>query len=210
MEILYILFGWLLGLLSPTIMSSIKQHYDRKKFFTAAKSELSDLQFQLCITGMLLAQRFGVISRDYLTESKFILDQYNGGDKPGSIIQFIDSMLVASEEEFIAIAANLKSEDGVGLSLKNHSTILIDSNAIQISQLPIDLQSKIYEFKNALNIYNQEVLGAKSILDRTYDSNLSDLNHQRLSAGLSAKYADLHKVCTRICGKIQSILDYEL
>lgn len=55
-------------------------------------------------------------------------------------------MLGASDKEFAAMAALLRAEDGVGLSLKNHSTILIDSNLVQISELSIDLQSKIYEF----------------------------------------------------------------
>lgn len=84
-EIIYILFGWLLGLLSPTIVGSIKQRYVRKKFFEAAKRELSELQFQLCITGMLLAQRFGDLDRDYLNQVKSILDNYDGGEKPQNI-----------------------------------------------------------------------------------------------------------------------------
>ena len=197
-------------MLSPTIVGSIKKHYVRKQFFEAAKRELTELQFQLCITGMLLAQRFGELDRDYLNQAKSILDTYNGGEKPQSIITFIESMLGSTDEEFAAMAAYLRAEDGVGLSLKSHSTILIDSNAAQVSELPIDLQSKVYEFKNALNIYNQEVAMAKNSLDRTYDSTLTDINHQRLSDGLAAKYADLQGVCTRVCGKIQGILDHEL
>lgn len=209
-EILYILFGWLLGLLSPTIINAIKDSRDTKKFLVAAKSELSDLQFQLCITGMLLAQQYGELNRKYLVEAKNILNAYEGGDKPESILKFIDAMLEASEEDFNAMAAHLRADDGVGLSLKNHSTILIDSNAVQVSRLPIELQSKIYEFKTALNIYNQEVLLAKESMKLTYDSTLSDINHQRVTEGLSAKYADLQKVCSRVCKKIQTVLEFEL
>lgn len=111
-----------------------------------------------------MAQKFGALDRDYLTSIKPILAGYKGGEKPESIIKFIDSMLAASDEEFEAMAAHLRAEDGVGLSLKNHTTILIDSNAVRISQLPIELQSIIYEFKNSLNIYNQEVSVAKLVL----------------------------------------------
>lgn len=159
---------------------------------------------------MLLAQRFGDLDRDYLNQVKSILDNYDGGEKPQNIVTFIESMLGSTDEKFAAIAAHLRAEEGVGLSLKSHTTILIDSNAVQISELPIDLQSKVYEFKNALNIYNQEVEMAKNILDRTYDSALTEINHQRLSNGLEAKYADLQGVCTRVCGKIQGILDHVL
>lgn len=159
---------------------------------------------------MLLAQRFGDLDRDFLNQTKSILDNYDGGEKPQSIITFIESMLGLTDEELAAMAARLRAEEGVGLSLKSHTTILIDSNAVQISEFPIELQSKVYEFKNALNIYNQEVEIAKSGLYRTYDSTLTDINHQRLGDGLAAKYADLQGVCTRVCGKIQRILDHEL
>lgn len=195
--------------MSPTIINAIKDSREAKKFLAAAKSELSDLQFQLCITGVLLAQRYGEINREYLGEARDILNQYQGGDQPESILKFIDAMLEASDEEFNAMAAHLRAEHGVGLSLKNHSTILIDSNAVQVSRLPMELQSKIYEFKTALNIYNQEVLLAKESMKLTYDSTLSDINHQRVSQGLSEKYANLQKVCSRVCKKIQLVLDFE-
>ncbi len=184
--------------------------YDRKRFFIAAKVELSELQFQLCITGILLAQRFGDLNREYLSEAKEILTRYKGGDQPKNIIGFIDKMLKASDDEFSAMATHLRAEDGVGLSLKNHSTILIDANSVNISHLPMELQSEIYEFKNVLNIYNQEVLIVKDSLKLTYDSTLSDVNHQRVVEGLSTKYADLQNICSRICKKIQLIIDFDL
>lgn len=209
-EVLFIILGWLLGLLSPTIINSIKAFYDRRKFLGAAKAELSNLQFQLCITGMLLAQRYGKLDRDYLNEAKVVLEKYEGGDAPESIIQFIDMMLNANDEEFDAMAAHLRAEVDVGLSLKSHSTVLIDSNAAQISNLPMSLQSKIYEFKNALNIYNQEVSVAKDKLRLTFDSSLSDINHRIVKAELLSTYANLQNVCVRVCNKIQSVLDFKL
>jgi flagellar biosynthesis regulator FlbT len=209
-EIIYILFGWLLGLLSPTIINYIKQHYERKKFFTAAKLELTDLQFHLCLTGMLLAQRYGNLSRDYLVSIRLIVDKYNGEEKTEEVILLIDSILDANDEQYLVMIDHLRGEDGIGLSLKNHSTILIDSNAVQISQLPISLQSKIYEFKNALNIYNQNVSEIKTTFNRTFDSTLTDINHEQVVEDLKARYAHAQDVCTRVCCKIQGVIDYKL
>ncbi len=209
-EVLFIILGWLLGLLSPGIINSIKAFYDRKKFLGAAKAELLNLQFQLCITGMLLAQKYGKLDRDYLNEAKTILEKYEGGDAPDSIVQFIDTMLNANDEEFDAMAIHLRAEADVGLNLKSHSTVLIDSNAAQISSLPMDLQSKIYEFKNSLNIYNQEISVAKDKLILTFDSSLSDVNHRIVKVGLLSTYADLQNVCVRVCRKIKDVLDFEL
>lgn len=192
------------------IINRIKHIYERRKFLSAAKTELSNLQFQLSVTGLQLAKKFGKLDHDYLCETKEMLATYKGGDSAQSIILFIDTMLNASKLEFDVLVKNLRAEDGAALSLKSHSTVLLDSNAAQISQLPIELQSKIYEFKNVLNIYNQEVAMAKENLMRTYDATLSDMNYQRVKSALENTYADLQSVCTRACRKIQVVLDFEL
>lgn len=208
-EILYIILGWLFGLLSPTIINFIKEYYDNKKFLIATKIELSELQFRLCLTGFILAQRYGSIDKEYLLEVKGILTKYAGEDAPETIVIVINSMLEANDEYFNSITAYMRSSN-VNFSLMKHSTILIDDNAMQISAFPIELQSKIYEFKNYLNIYNQKVLLAQEKLSITYDSSLSEVNRQIINANLLELYADLQKVSLRVCRKIQVIIDTEL
>jgi hypothetical protein len=44
MEVLYILFGWLLGLLSPGIVNHIKNHYERISLHRVVIHELKDLK----------------------------------------------------------------------------------------------------------------------------------------------------------------------
>lgn len=196
--------------MSPSIINFIKSYYDNKKFFIAAKSELTDLQFRLCISGYYLAQRFGDLNKEYILEVKNIVDQFRGGDNIDGIVTGIEMLLNATEEEFNALVLALRAEEEVSLNLKTHTTILLDSNATQITRLPMELQSKIYEFKNALSIYNQEVLTAREKWHLTYDSSLSEINHQRVSMELSNSYANLQQVCSRVCVKIQKVIDFEL
>lgn len=118
-------------------------------------------------------------------------------------------MLEANDEYFNSLITYMRSSN-VNFSLMRHSTILIDANAMQISAFPIELQSKIYEFKNALNIYNQKVFLAQEKLNITYDSSLSEVNRQVINANLLELYADLQKVSSRVCRKIQVIIDTEL
>lgn len=137
------------------------------------------------------------------------MTKYEGEDDPETIISLISLMLEADEERFRSIVAYSRSTN-IDLSLMRHSTIFIDANAVQISAFPIELQSKIYEFKNALNIYNQQVSIAKEKLKVTYDSSLSEVNRQIINAGLLDLYADLQKISLRVCRKIQVIIDTEL
>lgn len=198
-----------MGLLSPTIITLIKNRYDNKKFLIAAKSELLHLQFHVCLAGYLIAQRYGDFNREYLVEVRGFIVQYKGEDASERFINNIELLLQSSDEDFNETVARLKNQIA-SLNLKNHSTILLDSNAIQISHFPMELQSKIYEFKTALNIYNQEVLNAKESSRLTFDSTLTDINHQRVTENLSNIYANLQEVCSRVCRKTQVIIDYEL
>lgn len=198
-----------MGLLSPTIINIVKQRYDNKKFLVATKSELLELQFRLCLTGFILAQRYGSIDKEYLLEVKGILTKYNGEDESETIVTLINYMLEANDEYFNTLITYMRSSN-VNLSLMRHSTILIDANAMQISAFPIELQSKIYEFKNALNIYNQKVLLAQEKLNITYDSSLSEINRQIINANILELYADLQNISLRVCRKIKVIIEAEL
>lgn len=198
-----------MGLLSPTIINLVKERYDNKKFLVATKSELLELQFRLCLTGFILAQRYGSIDKEYLLEVKSILTKYNGEDASEPTVTLINDMLEANDEYFNTLIIYMRSSN-VNLSLMRHSTILIDANAMQISAFPIELQSKIYEFKNALNIYNQKVLFAQEKLNITYDSSLSEVNRQIINANILELYADLQNISLRVCRKIQVIIDTEL
>lgn len=198
-----------MGLLSPTIINIVKQRYDNKRFLVATKSELLELQFRLCLTGFILAQRYGSIDKEYLLEVKGILTKYNGEDESETIVTLINYMLEANDEYFNILITYMRSSN-VNLSLMRHSTILIDANAMQISAFPIELQSKIYEFKNALNIYNQKVLLAQEKLNITYDSSLSEINRQIVNANILELYADLQNISLRVCRKIKVIIEAEL
>lgn len=208
-EILYIILGWLFGLLSPTVINYVKKHYDNKKFLIATNIELSELQFRLCLTGLILGQRYGSIDKEYLLEVKSILNKYDGEDTPETIITLIDLMLEANDEYFNSLIISMRSIN-VNFSLMRHSTILIDTNAMQISAFPTELQSKIYEFRNALNIYNQKVLLAQEKLNITYDSSLSEINREIINDNILELYADLQQVSLRVCRKIQIIMDTKL
>jgi hypothetical protein len=196
--------------LSPAIVSKIKDSYDRERFFLAVKTELSELSFQLCLTAFKLGQEYGQLTKGGVEKTKVQLMKYKGSENIKSILDFIDALLNYSDENFTQVTNSLKLDPGRSLSLKNHSTILIDSNAIGISRLPIELQSKIYEFKNKLNIYNQEVIWLREHVKLTFDPNITVNNHQNVTTDIYQRYADLQKICESLCIKTHAILESKL
>ena len=89
-ELLYLLLGWLLGLLSPRIIDAIKARYDRTALIGAIKEEAQDLQYRVAASCFLLRQRYGEITREYLEWLKPKLLAYRGNEPVETVRQFVE------------------------------------------------------------------------------------------------------------------------
>ena len=205
-QIAYIFIGWLLGLLSPVIVDKINSEYSKKQFFKAACAELHDLQYRVAIVCFKLGQGYGKIDKEFLLWLQPIINDYKGNEINITLKKLINSMLKADDNEFNDIIEHMRAEPNMGLGLKTFSASFLESNITQISKLPLELQVKIHEFRNHLNTLNQEILVAKDVHIMTFDSSLTDENHEILSKELVGKYVFLQGMCKRVSDKIGVVL----
>ncbi len=205
-QISYIFFGWLLGLLGPIIVDKIKTEYTKKQFFSALCAECHDLQYRVAIVSFMLGQKYGNLDREYLAWILPIIKSYKGNEPSKSIEKLIDSLLDGNKKEFNALIYHMRAEEGVGLSLKTFSASFLESNMWLISQLPIDVQAKIHEFKNHLNTLNQEIVKSNDYLTMTFDSSITDENHKRISSDIINKYVEIQGMCRRVAEKLDAVL----
>lgn len=208
-ELPYLLLGWLLGLLSPRIIDAIKAKYEKRELASAIRSEAEDLQYRVAITSFLLAQRYGDVSRDYLIWLKPKLFQYKGNEPVEAVRKFVEELLKADEGHLLAVAEHLRAEEGVGLSLKRFNASLIESSLGTLRNFPVEYQRKIHEFRNQLSVLNQEVERALESQRMTFDSSISEQNHDRLTADLMEKYKIIQGMCMRVSDRIQSVIEYD-
>jgi hypothetical protein len=204
-QIFYILFGWLLGLLSPTIIDKISAQYTKKQYFKAVCAELNDLQYRVAIVCFLLGQRYGKIDKEFLLWIQPIIKDYKGNEPNESVALLINSMLTMEEIEFNNMIKHMRAEPNFGLGLKTFTASFLESNIGLISKLPLDLQSKIHEFRNHLNTLNQEIVTATESFKMTFDSSISDDNHKRLTDDLLIKYAHIQGMCQRVVIKLEAV-----
>ena len=210
MELPYLLVGWLLGLLSPRIIDTIKEKYALRALATAIRSEAEDLQYRVSIASFLLAQRFGTVNRDYLVWLRPRLGQYKGNEPVASIQKFVESLLSSSEDQLVAISQHMRADEGMGLSLKRFSANLIESNLAAIHSFPPEFQLRVHELRNHLSVLNQEIDRAIESLRMTFDSSMSSENHKRLVDDLNAKYNVIQGMCMRVSDRLQAIIEYEI
>jgi hypothetical protein len=61
MEVLYILLGWLLGILSPGIINYITHQYDKKRLQRIIIGELKDLKKRLVLLPFKIRSNYGSV-----------------------------------------------------------------------------------------------------------------------------------------------------
>src|SRR5262245_774118 len=103
-QISYILFGWVLGLISPSIVDLIKSYFRRREIKDALRIELEDLQFRLAISSFLLLQRYGELTKDFLIWIQPILEKYSGDEPHQNARQIVRQLITADEQELTKVA----------------------------------------------------------------------------------------------------------
>ncbi|EWG99933.1 hypothetical protein Q427_22255 [Halomonas sp. BC04] len=209
-EIAFLILGWLLGLLSPLIVDAVRRKRIRRDLVKAIKTESEDLQSRVVVSSFLLAQRYGDLSREYLNWLSPKLQAYRGCEPIQRIRDLVDHLISAPDEEFNAMREHMRAEPEVGLSLKRFSASLIETAAPQIIHFPSEYQRRIHEFKNQMYAMNQEIERATVSLDRTFDSSLSDENHERVKNDLESKYIFIQGMCERVADRLQDIIDFDI
>lgn len=208
-ELFYLLLGWLLGLISPRIVDTIQAKYFRRDLARAIRSETEDLLYRVAITSFLLTYKYGDISREYLVWLKPKLLRYEGNEPVESIRKLAETLHAAPDDQLVALAAHMRAEEGMGLSLKTFSASLIEASLGSILHFSPEYQRRIHEFRNQLSILNQEIERALESLRMTYDSSISNENHLQLKADLVTKYQTIQGICMRVADRLQAIADYD-
>ena len=135
---------------------------------------------------------------------------YSGNEPAQSVRDFAEMLTGAPEDQFAAVMDRFRAAPGVGLSLKTFSASLLESSLGSLQSFPVEYQRRIHEFRNHLSITNQEIERALEAMRLTYDSSMSDENHQRLADDLGRKYGFIEGMCRRVCERLDKIIEYDI
>lgn len=209
-ELLYIILGWLFGLLSPTIISKIGEPYRKRRLFKAISSELNDLKFRAALANFRLVKGYGQINSEYLEWLRSHIEDYKGNEPTEATLGLVSKLLECDDNQLESLGTELQENEGVGVSLKTYNVSFLNSHIENVELFPINLQTIVHELLNLINIHNQEVVKANEVLMMTFDSSMSNENHVRLKSGLKSSYINLSTIYKRIINKIDNILEYEI
>lgn len=209
-EVLFIILGWLLGVISPRLIDSIKAHYEKNDFLGAIKTEAKDLQYRLSIGSYHIAQRESMLDREKLIWFKEKLSTYEGSEPKEPILLLINSVLNSESDAELQALNSFENEHQRAISLKNYSASFLSSNIEKLHTLPVNFQISAHEFLNVLSILNQEIITAIKYHEMSFDSSLNEINYSLVVGNLHQSYSNISGLCKRASDKLQKLIDYKL
>jgi hypothetical protein len=210
MNLLYLILGWLLGLLSPLIVNRISKSYSKRELFNSIGTEIKECQFRVLIVANLLGVRYGKYDKEFLKWCLPYLQNYKGVESAEQTIESVKYFLETKDEDIENMLAQKRSmEEGSGLSLKKFHLPFLDSKMNKISCFSIELQNIIYDIRSRLQLINEEIDSAIEYFHMTFDSSISDENHDIIKKDLTKKYINLQTQLIILVNKMGNFIDYK-
>src|SRR5262249_47250108 len=98
-QLLYILFGWLLGLLAPAIVERIRKNYRRAELTLAIKAELHELQYKMAGCCHRLNIYLTTLTDAHLTWFETIVRNYTGANPKAGLLSALDNFRKLPEQD---------------------------------------------------------------------------------------------------------------
>jgi hypothetical protein len=203
-QLLYISFGWLLGLLAPAIVERIRKGYRRSELTVAIRAELHELQYKMAFCSPKLNSHLATVTDRHLAWLEQIVSKYTGPNpKAGILSSLVDYRKVSEEERRQALATN--RDPNVGVGLLQYSIPFVTAHLADISLYPVPFQSAVIRIKDQLDMYNQRVAYLQNLHDKTFDTSLTELNRSIVISNLEKGYRDLADQTAFVADAIASL-----
>lgn len=184
-ELLALLLGWLLGLLSPLISDAIKHRRDVKQGRLAILSELDELAIVLTMAGYRSCQAAGLFNRENLEWVREIVG--SSEDRHKAFVETIDEMLEYSDDQLAALAAYSEASDQTSPMLQCYPAPLLDSRVAALWTFETEFQRKLLAIRRNLNLLDETVVQLRQYFRMTFEAQ-SQGNRSRIDSNIRQLY----------------------
>ena len=201
-NVLYIILGWLLGILSPLIVERSKRQYQVLDVKRGILTELKDHRSRLVMVSGTIAIRLGLLDRSLLNWIFKELKEYEGTEPKEELLEGLSRLVGLSDVELSALANHAKFRPGGALSLKTYSTPFLSANMNLLSLFPSDFQYRVLEIRAQIDLLNQEISETTTLFWKTFDSGMTEDNHGIITTTIRNKYQHIQDSSRRLSEKI--------
>ena len=197
-ELVYILFGWLLGIIGPGLIDRIRSKYRKGSVGNCLLVELAELKFRLAGTAYLAKDHRGTLDKPFIEWLHQIVKDYKGVyEKPERVGQYEEYLKLTDAQ--IKTASKLSSaKGGIGISIKKYSLPFIENNVSMLTLFNSSSLGMILELQSQLSFFNQEIDNMRFYDQMMFNPGITPENHGILKTNFSNSLEGVGKSCIRM------------
>lgn len=177
--VLMLILGWLLGLLSPSIINYIQDKQKAIKIKKSLLSEMEECQIIMANVAYLIESKYVAINHKLFDDLINIYENYNGiNDYNDKLLRLKKLKTTPKEELETMTEIQLYENMDKFLSFKKYDLPYLRSKINDISLLDENVQSNLLQLNFKLNLFNSEVEESKFHYQLTFSSEVSEENQE--------------------------------
>jgi len=177
--VLMLIVGWLLGLLSPSIINYIQDKKKATKIKKSLLSEIEECQIVMANIVYLIESQYIAINHKLFNDLIDIYENYNGINNFDDKLLRLNELKKIPESELKKITeVELYKNIDKFLTFKKYDLPYLKSRMNDISLLDENVQSNLLQLNFKLNLFNSEVEESKFHYQLTFSSEVSDENQE--------------------------------
>ena len=191
-QILFLVLGWILGLLSPVVADLFTKKRHQAEVRRGLLVELAEVRFSLVSTTLAVAGTVGAWDREYLGWLKSALESYRGArDEDRKPLQETVTGLLNLDDQQLAAAARSMGSP-VSPALRKYRLPYLESTMDHVATLGPSAQRQLLEIQAQVGVINDLLDDIRFCLGKSFDS-LPPSTRQAIHASLQNSYrAVLH------------------
>jgi len=202
-DIITLILGWGLGLLSPLILDKINKKSKSKELKECIFIELDELKILLAMLRFNLETKYNTLSMELIDSLIPIFENTKAINNTGKTLGVLKNFKNYSHEDFKKAVEHYKTPGS--LSVKKLDLPFLKSKIQELDIFNIDLQRQLLDINYMLDLYNRQVEECKFYYKMTFDGNISDQNHSIVTESLKQIYLQISDRVKILIDRIESV-----
>lgn len=200
MEVIYIILGWLLGLLGPTIVKKISEMKEKSNLKKIIFNDLKDLKKRLAGLSYTVYPRYGKLDKKTFEWLKINSEiDFTEGleqlDKKGQ-----------TEERILSYLNSKGLQERTSIYFKKVHLFATDSHMVNFGLVDGSLMAAILEVRFHIEAFNEDIESFREHLKMTFLPGITSENHRIVSQEIENKSLMIADKSIFIVDKINTIL----
>lgn len=180
----FLALGWLLGLLGPIIVDTIKRQRENALGRAAILTELTELAGILATAAYGARLTLGTVDRVFLEWLKETLGQCASNSGLQAFIPRLRTQLSWTDKEILAAAQHMAADEGMGTVLQHYPVPLLDARVAALWSFDTSFQRQLLEIRRNVAILDDIVDRSRKYFDMTF-TKLEGKNFELVESNLT-------------------------